>query len=621
MPDTFLQNTLVVYKKKPARVVAVADKLEIKLDGGQTHRVRPKDVIMIHPGPVYNLKELTSRTVEDIRTVCELLADDPVTLPELAELLYGDESPSSRWSTWKLVNDGIYFYDTSGSIHAHTLEDAERELAAREAKAKQDRSWRDFLQRVQTGQPLQPEDAEHLKNTEDLALGKTGQSRLLRKLGIEQTPIRAHALLLKLEHWDNRINPHPTRIGLDTQAPKVAISSLSSALASGDRRDLTHLTASAIDDEGNLDPDDAISLDGQRLWIHVADVASAAPPASAADLEARNRGATLYLPELTAPMLPTEVAKQFGLGQKEISPALSFGIDLNTDGTIGSVEIVESLVRVTRLTYTTVEERMREPAFQALWQVAKTIRERRRAAGAVFITLPDVAVRVINGNVQIRLLPELDSRILVEETMIIAGEAAARFAIERDIPFPFISQAGLSIPKENQKQPETLAEMYAYRRKLSPRQITTVPGPHGGLGLAHYTQVTSPLRRYLDLVAHQQLHAYLRNEKILTSEDMMERVGATQAAIAGTRKGERLSNRYWTLVYLSEHPKWRGEGVLVEKGENRGTLLIPELGIDVQIRYRGNPDLNQTLPLVLSEVDPAQSTVYFSVERFYTSCK
>ncbi|VFM95327.1 MAG: exoribonuclease-2 [Candidatus Kentron sp. G] len=618
MPETLLQNSLVSYKKKPARVVAIGDKLEIVLDNGRTCRVRPKDVLLIHPGPVHHVGDLDARTEEDIETVCELLADSSVNLSELAELLYAEDSPSSRWSSWRLVSDGIYFHGTPDDIHAHAPEEAERELAAREAKAKQERAWRDFLERVRAGKSLQPEDSGYLRDVEALAFARTGQNRLLRKLGIEQTPAHAHALLLRLGYWDDRVNPHPMRVGLDSGAPRLEATAFSAGFSTENRRDLTHLRAFAIDDEGNQDTDDAISLEGSRLWVHVADVSAVVTPGSAADLEARSRGATLYLPELTAPMLPRQVSEEFGLGQKEISPALSFGLDLDADGSVVRLEVLPTLVRVERLTYAAVEKRMGEAPFCHLWQIAKAARERRRAAGAVFITLPDVTVQVMDGKVHIRSLPEFDSRILVEEAMIMAGEATARFAFERDIPFPFVTQAGLNIPQEHREQPRTLAGMYGYRRKLAPRQMRATPGPHGGLGVACYTQVTSPLRRYLDLVAHQQLRAYLQDDKLLSPEEIIERVGATQAATAGTRKVERLSNRHWTLVYLREHPDWHGEGILVDKEENRGTVLIPELGLDTQVRYRANPALDQVCRLALTKADLAQLSASFTVEKFFS---
>jgi hypothetical protein len=98
-----------------------------------------------------------------------------------------------------------------------------------------------------------------------------------------------------------------------------------------ERLDLTHLPALAIDDKGNQEPDDALSLEGDRLWVHVADVAALVPPESAADLEARARGATLYLPEGAVPMLPWAAIGRLGLGLSEISPALSFGLDLDAE--------------------------------------------------------------------------------------------------------------------------------------------------------------------------------------------------------------------------------------------------------------------------------------------------
>jgi hypothetical protein len=73
----------------------------------------------------------------------------------------------------------------------------------------------------------------------------------------------------------------------------------------------------AIDNAWSKDPDDAIGWDGRSAWVHVADPASAILPDSAADKEALGRGSTLYLPELTAPMLPEEALERFGLGLAE----------------------------------------------------------------------------------------------------------------------------------------------------------------------------------------------------------------------------------------------------------------------------------------------------------------
>ena len=119
----------------------------------------------------------------------------------------------------------------------------------------------------------------------------------------------AHQLLLALGYWTATHNPHPARAGVDPTQPSAPIPELPDE----PRRDLTHLAAFAIDDAGNKDPDDAISWDNGRFYIHIADVAALVPPDSPADLEARGRGANLYLPEGTITMLPSGVTAVLGL--------------------------------------------------------------------------------------------------------------------------------------------------------------------------------------------------------------------------------------------------------------------------------------------------------------------
>ena len=168
-----------------------------------------------------------------------------------------------------------------------------------------------------------------------------------------KAPKRAHALLCELGHWNAAVNPYPQRLEVDTRVPQAALPDLPEET----RLDLTHLDAFAIDDAGSKDPDDALSWHDNRLWVHVADVAALAPPASDVDLEARARGCNLYLPEGTVPMLPPAATQTLGLGLQAVSPALSFGLEVNADGGIVKTEIVPSWVRVTRLTYGEVETR------------------------------------------------------------------------------------------------------------------------------------------------------------------------------------------------------------------------------------------------------------------------
>jgi exoribonuclease-2 len=381
-------------------------------------------------------------------------------------------------------------------------------------------------------------------------------------------------------------------------------------LAQEQRRDLTHLPAFAIDDEGNQDPDDALGIEGQRLWVHVADVAALVEPDSPADLEARARGANLYLPEGVVPMLPPLVTHQLGLGLAEVSPALSFGLDLNQAGEVVGFELFPSMVRVERLSYGQAQERLAEEPFQTLHRLALAAQERRRARGALFIDLPEVKIRVEEGKVAILPLPSLPSRELVTEAMLMAGQAAARFALEQDLPFPFSTQD----PPEAADPPPTtegLAGMFAQRRTLKRSQLKSTHSPHAGLGLKAYAQATSPLRRYLDLVVHQQLRAQVRGDRTLAADQLLARVGAAQAVTGAVRQAERLSNRHWTLVYLGERLNSRWEGILVDRRDRRSILLIPELALELSAHLPKELPLNSAVPLKLRGVDLPRLEAHF----------
>ena len=598
------KDSLVLYKTRPARVTRVGKKLQIELEGGESLSVRLKDVVQLHRGPLHSLDELQPQTGE-VETAWELLAGSTTTLAELAELAYGEFTPTTAWAAWLLVDDGLLFRGTPHEVEACTAEEVARERAERQARAEEEQVKAAFMERVRDRRLL-PEDGPYLREVEDLALGRVARSQLLRDLGRAETPESAHALLLELGYWNGTLDPHPLRLGLPTAPPDLDLPQLPDE----DRRDLTHLPAFAIDDEGNQDPDDALSLDGDCLWVHVADAAALVPPGSALDLEARARGATLYLPEGAATMLPLAASQTLGLGLADVSPALSFALHLDADGMVASLEIVPSWVRVTRLTYEEAEARLDEEPLRSLYRLAQQNQARRDWQGAIPLDLPEVRIHASGDDVTIRPVLPLRSRDLVTEAMLMAGEAVGHYAIEQGIPLPFTTQD----PPDTEERPTDLAGMYGVRRLFRPSQQSGAPGSHAGLGMDTYVQATSPLRRYLDLVVHQQLRAFIRGEDLLDAQEMLERIGAT-AAVSGTvRYAERLARKHWTLVYLEQRPGWRGEGILVERRGRSGMVLIPDLDLDVRVHLRTDPPLNSEIPLLLRGVDLPALEVYFRAE-------
>jgi len=602
--SVIVEDSLALYKAKPARVLQTGDKLEIALEDGQTKKVREKDLILLHPGPFRNWEELQP-IPGDVETAWELLDGEETNLVELAELAYDVYSPAAAWAVWQVLLEGLYFTGEPARIVPRAKDSLQREIVARQAKAADERAWSEFIQRVQGGEIL-PAERENLAGVEALALGRTSSSRVLNELGSGSTPENAHALLLKLGHWDEAVNPYPQRFDLPLEPPRIELP----PLPDEPRRDLTHLPAYAIDDEDNQDPDDALSWDGERLWVHVADVGALVKPKTALDIEARARASNLYLPETTVPILPPEATQLLGLGLQDVSPAFSFGLRLGESGEPIDVALTPSWVKVTRLSYAQADAMLDQEPFKRMSALAAAYQNRRKTHGAAMIDLPEVKIRVHEGDVQIRPLPRLKSREMVTEAMLMAGEAAAAFALEHNIPFPFTTQP----PPDVSDAPTDMAGMFAYRKRFKRSRTSAAAEPHSGLGLKAYTRATSPLRRYLDLVAHQQLRAFLREEQPMSAQEVEERTAAVEVMIGNVRNAERLSNQHWTLVYLLRRPDWRGKGVLVDQSGKRGAVLIPELGLETQLHLSDKPPLNTELDLTVQRIDLPWLAVRFRAQ-------
>lgn len=594
-------GSLVLYKIRPAIAVAVADKIDIRFEDGKTKRVRDKDVSLLHPGPVKDLAALNPNG-GNVEEAWELLQGEQAPLEEVAELVYGEFTPASAWGTWELLKDGLYFEGSVRNLRARKTEAVDQDRTERARKDAEQQQWKAFLQRLQHGE-LEEQDFSRLGEVERVALGKTAKSRVLGALNIAETPESAHGFLLRCGYWPENHNPWPLRQGAAIESPDLAVP----VLTDEQRRDLTHLQAWAIDDEGNTDPDDAISLEGDKIWVHVADVAALVRPDSHLDLAARERSANLYLPEKMVKMLPPAVTNQLGLGLQDESVALSFGFRLGEGGEVTDIEITPSRVKVTRISYNQAEMRLQDAEFSALYELTKTYRAARLARNAAEINLPEVSVSVVDEKVVIKSLPRLNSRQMVTDAMLMAGEASARFAEVHEIVIPYALQPE---PVEI-RQPQTMSEAYSYRRLFKPSNAALIPGRHFGLGLDYYARTTSPLRRYVDLVVHQQLRAFVTGATPQDKDKVGERVAAASAVTGVIRRAERLSNLHWKLIYLKEQGDWQGDAVIMALEERKAVVMIPELALESRIRRSDEMQLDQQIRLQVQEVDIPTQSVYF----------
>ncbi|WP_425147843.1 RNB domain-containing ribonuclease [Deinococcus sp.] len=422
--------------------------------------------------------------------------------------------------------------------------------------------------------------AAQRSDLELLARGRQDRSRTMRELNLPETPLAAHSLLLRLGLWNQTRVPFPERLGVALETPALAVPELPEEA----RLDLRHLSALAIDDDGNRDPDDALSLEAlpggmRRLWVHVADVAALVTPDSPLDLEARKRGSTLYLPTHTVGMLPDTLVERLGLGLHPESPALSISIDFDAGGQAESVDVALTRLRVERVSYAEAQRRLDagDPLLSGLLALATSSRELREAEGAVSISLPEVTLKVLGDDIRIAPLQPYHTRFIVQECMTLAGWAAAIFADDLEVPLPFATQ---DAPHGSAPAGQSLPAQWARRKTLSRTRFQPRLGPHSGMGLDAYAQATSPMRRYLDLVVHQQLRAAILEQETLSGKDIAARVAESQMGSGAVRSAEREARRHWTLALMEQHPEREYQAVVVERRGPQATLLLPELALD-----------------------------------------
>jgi ribonuclease R len=339
-----------------------------------------------------------------------------------------------------------------------------------------------------------------------------------------------------------------------------------------DRVDLRDREFVTIDPETARDHDDAVCVeqrgDGWRLWVAIADVANYVQPGSALDREARSRGTSVYLPDRAIPMLPEALSSGICSLKPEVDRcALCVRLDFDRTGAITDQLVEAAVIRSrARLDYAGVaaalggdfrgaRARYRDHAehLHRMWALAKLIRARRDARGALDFDLPEASVildeddpRRVRDVRRQKSSPEVKMAYgIVEDFMISANEAIGGFFRERDLDtvwrvhdVPSIERLeefarlaegfGLHLRAEDGLRPLPLrrfllevrgrpmerALSYLLLRSLKQAVYDVTNRGHFGLASSEYLHFTSPIRRYPDLLVHRLLRHALKTEGI-----------------------------------------------------------------------------------------------------------
>ena len=297
-------------------------------------------------------------------------------------------------------------------------------------------------------------------------------------------------------------------------------------------KDLTSLKTFIIDSKNPQEIDDAISMEfiGDKpkyLWVHISYPAKLFQHNSNIDLECRKKVSSLYLVDDYRPMLPEHIINIANLKTNKISETLSACIEFNNNGSIKSYKILEAIIKPDyELTYEDANEILDlEPKEEyELINIKKVLENSfnyRKECGAITFNAPFSKLCLIDDEICFEKYESTPAHKLVSESMILMGFVISDFLIKNKIPAPFRSQKincdANEILKRNSS---SLIKFSILKQYIGRSFISRIPNKHETLGLESYTQVTSPLRRYIDLIIQKQLFFYFNKYPLINETEI-----------------------------------------------------------------------------------------------------
>ena len=401
------------------------------------------------------------------------------------------------------------------------------------------------------------------------------------------------------------------------------------------RRDLRKMHTVTIDPEDAKDFDDAVGVmagenpDELVIGVHISDVASYIAPGGEFDRQAALRGFTAYLPGRTLPMLPKALTAKISLreGVDSLAHTVLFTVNAST-GQVLKVERCHSVIHVDRrLNYKEVQRFFDKGESNWGKEVEATVsqelkiaqlwrRERKQREKFLELAMPEIRVLCDEANNKIIGLAskvQRESEQLIEEYMLAANSAVAAELTQRKLPGLFrvhpapepekldefmglaaetfnLKVGDLTNRDECNKFIASLPDnelrpiiLNAFLRSLPRASYQAEPALHFGLGKTLYSHFTSPIRRYTDLLVHQQLWSFDVNEKWKSQNKLSELAATCSEQEENNDNAYYAANDRLKLRYLDEQlGKGRSMSYtgIVRKVTSAGLLVdISELGI------------------------------------------
>jgi len=338
-------------------------------------------------------------------------------------------------------------------------------------------------------------------------------------------------------------------------------------------KDLRGLPTYTIDGESTRDRDDAFSWEEGVLYVHIANMAAVIGQDARIQKEALKRLTSLYLPDAYYSMLPDELIRKLSLDEGEERFAITLEIrDIETP----DFDVYPSLIKVDK-NYSYEEVDKSKPLFDpAVFEISEKLYRKRLDNDAVQYHQKEytlVLPKSEEDKIQIADRVQYHSQKFIAELSIFSNSLFALFCDQNSIPILFRTQ---TCQKEKLLDSEYFAhnihcffEYYRLKRFLGKTAWEFKNRGHASLGVSHYTQMTSPIRRFMDYLNQWQLWTFLceSSEEAMYSQDEMDDFSikiSTQLYDFNSIQNKR--QKYFLLKYFAQE---------IEDGRDFETEAMP----------------------------------------------
>lgn len=384
----------------------------------------------------------------------------------------------------------------------------------------------------------------------------------------------------------------------------------------GEQIDQRALETYTVDHEDTSDFDDALSWEqtekGAILMVHITDVASFVERSSLLFEKAAHRFSSLYTIKEIYPMFPAALSEdKFSLKAGKEKGVLTFEFEINEDREIVQSDIYRSFISVDKnCTYEEIDQAIASetPYWKILWEFCQKQAEIRRAHGSLELARHEIKLDISDPeNIKIKSIREnTAAALMIQELAILTNHVAARYAKTNQLPCLFRNQPPYTVSKQlGEDEKPSLKDI-----NIQPARIGLTPEGHSALGVDCYLQITSPIRRFLDLVNQHTIMAHLVGKETSFGENSL---------LEWARRGEETQREFnlierrladhWKIKYLEQNKDALFDAEYVRTSRNgKAVVNIVPLQLMVEVSPGAVPE-QSPFQVVIDSIDSSLNRI------------